>query len=243
MGVINMDKISDGSIFARATKKLNEKDERIMDILAKRRMIFSPARYSYPIITIDIGTDSTDVEVAKVTYIAIKTPTKEVIIAEPDEKHTIMSALNILFEYRNGTLLGYNHINFDLCILRKRMSFHNINFPLYFKQVLDLRQFLCDGNIFMKGKLEEFASAFNFRELNNGWCKSNYTLLWQDENIESLRTFLLFDIRATYLIFLYLKGEYDQENNSLRDVCQPKIRESRKGAQWQTTIQMQELQS
>lgn len=191
----------------------------------------------------DIGTDSTDVDTAKVTYIVIKTPSQEFIITEPDEKNTIMSGLNVLFPYLNGTLIGYNILNFDLPILRKRMQFYNIKFPLYFKHVLDIRMFLCNGNKFMRGTLDEFASAFNFKELKSGWCKNHYRVLWQDENIDSLRTFLLFDVRATYLIFLYLKGEYDKENNSLREVLSQNICESRKDTKTQTTIPMQELQS
>lgn len=225
------------------TKKLNEKDEKIRDILAKRRNHFSSANFNFPIITLDIGTNSTEVDTAIVTYIVIKTPTQELIISEPDEKHTLMSALNILFPYLSGTLIGYNILNFDLPILRKRMQFYNITFPLYFKHILDIRMFLCNGNPFMRGKLEEFASILNFKELNSGWCKNHYRLLWQDENIDSLRRYLLFDVRATYLIFLYLKGNYDEKANCLQDVQESRICESRKDTRRQTTIQMQEVQS
>ena len=77
MGVISMNNMNDVLVINQnKTKKLNEKDEKIRDILAKRRMCFSSANFNFPIITIDIGTNSTEVDTAIVTYIVIKTPRK-----------------------------------------------------------------------------------------------------------------------------------------------------------------------
>jgi hypothetical protein len=201
-------------------KKYLEMEQKLRDILARRRMEFSSVPFDYPIMAFDVGSTSLNINDAQITYVLLKTPTWDLIISHPDEKSMLLFALKILKKYMYGSILGFNIAQFDIPLFRNRLKYHNINLPFYFKYVLDLRTILTNGDEFMRGTLEEFASALGMKEVKDGWSKSDYELLWQDPTMESLRKFLLFDVEACYNIFLYLKGETNEEVNSLPKMWQ-----------------------
>jgi uncharacterized protein YprB with RNaseH-like and TPR domain len=194
-------------------------EQKLRDVLARRRMTFFSTILDHPIIIIDIGTTSTDITNAEVTYVAIKTSNNEQVITSQDEKQTLQEALAVLSKYKSDTLVGFNILFFDLPILRRRIQFHNIEYSMYFENVLDIRIMLCDGNPYMRGKLSEFAACLGFKEECFGWCKSHYKFLWQDPNIPDLKDYLLYDVRATQIIFDYLLGIHN-EKISLSEVFQ-----------------------
>jgi len=206
--------------------KTNEMEAKIRDVLLRRRTMFSSLSHTSPYIFLDIGTDTLDKTNAVVTHVCIITPQNDfIIITHPEEAEVLQKTLTILNTYRDGTIVGFNHMEFDLPILRTRLQHYGLP-TFYFRHFIDIRQVLCNGNKYMPGTLSEFAQALGLREECSGWSKRDHVLLWQDPTIESLRNFLLYDVKATQLLFSVLNGEYNEKIDSMQEVQQLTLCES-----------------
>ena len=204
----------------------NEMEKRIMAIMA-RRSIFSSLPFTKPIISLDIGTDKTDIETAKITYVSIVTPDRDYVLTNRSEKVTLIETAKLLKNYSSGTILGFNLIEFDILLLHNKFSEYKINIPKIFDNLLDLRRILSSGKPFAKGTLDQYAAVFDLREWKYGWSKSHYYLLWQDPTIESLKQFLLWDAKTTLRIFSHLMSGPNEETNCLQELQQPITCQSR----------------
>jgi hypothetical protein len=190
----------------------NEIDQRIREVLMLHRRNFSPATLKFPIIIIDIGGTTKYVSNAEITYVTLKTADAEFIIDRDNEEQTILQTLEILSRYKNGTIIGFNCFCYDLPVLERRAKFHKLP-PIDIGNWLDLRSLLSDGNPYAKGKLSEFAGYLGFKEKCYGWCKKHHKFLRNNPDIPELREFLLYDVRATYLILEYLMSSCNETIN------------------------------
>jgi DNA polymerase elongation subunit (family B) len=139
----------------------------------------------------------------RIIGITCKTKTEEVIITESDEKQIILRFLTYIQRRNIDAVVGFNNNNFDNIFLRVRaLKYASPMYILRRIQFIDMRKIIFNGYEFKKGKLKDFQELFEIEYAESRYTKSDMSVLWDTPDAESLKDFLMQDVRFTWRLYL-----------------------------------------
>lgn len=153
-------------------------------------------------IVFDIETDGLSPIENRIVMIGIKTEKEELIITSDNEKEIIEEFWQYLKQNNVSMLIGFNIRSFDIPFIISRTFKYGIKATNLKYKLFDLRRaFNYYFNSYAKGTLEQYSELINSGSKYKGIKSSMIPELWKNKEVDTIRKYLLQDVRMTWEVY------------------------------------------
>ncbi len=155
-------------------------------------------------VVFDISSEGLEPIQHRIIGISVKTALEERIFTSRNEKHLLEMFWAYMRNKNFDKIIGFNSDYFDIPMLVVRSIKHKIPMIKLRDKSIDLRRVLFGGEK-KKGTLTDFQNLLGIEIVENGYAKMHMSLMWERDNMEKLKEYLLNDVRITWKLYLILR--------------------------------------
>ena len=152
------------------------------------------------VMVFDLSTEGLEPLQHRIIGVTTKTVKEERIFTDRDEKILLESFWNYIKENNFNRIVGFNSDCFDIPMLITRSIKHRVSIAKIKGKCIDVRKKIT----YKKGTLDDFRQLLGIEFPESRYAKMHMSLLWEDDNLNNLKDFLLRDVRVTWELYKHV---------------------------------------